>query len=107
MSPRNLLLKKHLKTSTRLLSIIVLILVVMSSIPLPAYDLSSDSSAEAPETIDSDGDGLTDEEEIKNGTNPEMKDTDEDGISDYDELTIYGTCPWRESTDGDMYDDII
>ncbi|MEM6885866.1 MAG: LamG-like jellyroll fold domain-containing protein, partial [Verrucomicrobiota bacterium] len=35
---------------------------------------------------DSDGDGVSDEEELTNGTDPDKKDTDGDGFSDYDEI---------------------
>ncbi|WP_424221035.1 inverse autotransporter beta domain-containing protein, partial [Buttiauxella gaviniae] len=41
---------------------------------------------------DSDGDGLTDEEELEHGTDPNNPDTDGDGISDKDEITN-GTDP--------------
>jgi len=61
--------------------------------------------ATAAEGDDSDGDGITDVDELQLGTNPEMKDTDEDGISDYDEINVWHTNPTRESTDGDRYDD--
>jgi len=40
----------------------------------------------APEDKDSDGDGLTDEEEKELGTDPEDPDTDDDGINDGDEV---------------------
>lgn len=38
--------------------------------------------------VDSDGDGLTDREEIKYETNPKNKDTDGDGLSDWDEVSL-------------------
>ncbi|MDT9501244.1 PBECR4 domain-containing protein [Streptococcus mutans] len=43
-------------------------------------------------TRDSDGDGLTDEQELARGTNPYLSDTDGDGISDGQELA-QGTDP--------------
>ncbi|HHF7035846.1 TPA: PBECR4 domain-containing protein [Streptococcus mutans] len=43
-------------------------------------------------TRDSDGDGLTDEQELAHGTNPYLSDTDGDGISDGQELA-QGTNP--------------
>ncbi len=55
------------------------------------------SDAEA----DSDGDGLSNEQEIEFGTNPQEADTDEDGLNDDDEIDIYGTDPILEDTDGD------
>lgn len=50
--------------------------------------------------LDSDGDGLTDEEERQLGTNPFNPDTDGDGISDGDEVRL-GLNPLRADTDGD------
>lgn len=41
---------------------------------------------------DADGDGLSDEEEKKMGTNPDVRDTDGDGIEDADEKK-HGTDP--------------
>ena len=53
-------------------------------------------------TLDSDGDGLTDWEEIHvYGTDPHNWDTDGDGISDGDEVHKYGTDPLNPDTDGD------
>ncbi|HLX11977.1 MAG TPA: OmpA family protein, partial [Bacteroidota bacterium] len=51
--------------------------------------------------IDSDGDGLTDDEEAILGTDPHNPDTDGDGLSDYDEVKIYHTDPLKKDTDGD------
>ncbi len=53
--------------------------------------------------IDSDGDGLTDAEERKAGTNINVIDTDNDGLSDYEEVKIYRTNPLNADTDGDGY----
>lgn len=50
--------------------------------------------------LDSDGDGLTDDEERRLGTNPFNPDTDGDGISDGDEVRM-GLDPLRADTDGD------
>jgi len=53
-------------------------------------------------TLDSDGDGLTDWEEIHvYGTDPHNWDTDGDGLSDGDEVHKYGTDPLNPDTDGD------
>ena len=51
---------------------------------------------------DTDGDGLTDYEEIHTyGTDPLNPDTDGDGLSDGDEVNVYGTDPLDPDTDGD------
>lgn len=57
----------------------------------------------SPSLVDSDGDGLTDEEEILIGTNINLIDTDNDGLSDYEEVKIYGTNPLSADTDGDGF----
>lgn len=49
---------------------------------------------------DSDGDGLTDEEEIANGTDPNDPDSDNDGVNDGDEIEN-GTDPNNPDSDGD------
>ena len=56
--------------------------------------------------LDSDGDGLTDWEEIHiYGTDPYNPDTDGDGLSDYEEVKIYGTDPLNPDTDYDGLSD--
>ncbi len=55
--------------------------------------------------IDSDGDGLSDDEEQTLGTNPNLIDTDNDGLSDYEEVKIFKTDPLNPDTDGDDYSD--
>ena len=76
----------------------------------------------APTRIDSDQDGLTDEEELRIGTDPTAFDTDRDGLGDGEEIDLgldplvadgdedglndfgevmYGTDPFRADTDGD------
>ncbi len=52
--------------------------------------------------IDTDGDGLSDGDEINiHGTSPYDTDTDGDGLTDGDEVTVHGTNPSRRDTDGD------
>lgn len=54
--------------------------------------------------IDTDNDGLTDYEEVKiHNTNPLIADTDDDGLPDYDEVKIYKTDPKNPDTDGDAF----
>ncbi|MEK7653264.1 MAG: hypothetical protein AAB358_02190 [Patescibacteria group bacterium] len=54
-------------------------------------------------TIDSDSDGLTDEEETALGTDPYKFDTDDDGLTDRAEVKIYKTDPLKPDTDGDGF----
>jgi outer membrane protein OmpA-like peptidoglycan-associated protein len=55
---------------------------------------------------DTDGDGLTDGEEVKKyKTNPLKADTDGDGLTDYEEVMTYKTDPLRADTDGDGLSD--
>jgi len=56
-------------------------------------------------TIDGDLDGLTDPQEELLGTDPDDEDTDGDGLSDYDELHTHGTDPVEADTDNDGLDD--
>lgn len=66
-------------------------------------------SAKAP--LDSDGDGLSDADELSGRlnqpwgepTNPFNPDSDGDGLSDYDECCIHHTNPDRWDTDGDIW----
>lgn len=53
---------------------------------------------------DSDGDGLSDSEEKRLGTNLFNPDTDGDGLIDLDEITI-GSDPLKSDTDGDRLSD--
>lgn len=62
------------------------------------------SEPESQSPVDSDGDGLFDEQEEEYGTNPYDPDTDEDGLEDGDELWI-GTDPNNPDTDGDNWSD--
>lgn len=54
---------------------------------------------------DTDKDGLTDEQEIKLGTDPNNPDTDSDGLNDSAEINIWGTDPLNKDTDGDGFPD--
>ena len=52
-------------------------------------------------TLDSDGAGLADGEELGLGTSVHSSDSDGDGLSDYAEIRIYGTLPLVADTEGD------
>lgn len=56
-------------------------------------------------TTDLDSDGLTWQEERDLGTDPSEPDSDGDGLSDGDEVHDQGTDPLSTDTDGDGYDD--
>lgn len=55
--------------------------------------------------VDSDYDGLTDEEEKSLGTDPNNVDSDADGLFDREEAKIFKTSPLIPDTDGDGYKD--
>lgn len=55
--------------------------------------------------LDSDGDGLTDEEEWQMGTAVDSVDTDNDGLFDREEVKAYGTDPKNPDSDGDSFAD--
>lgn len=54
--------------------------------------------------VDSDGDGLTDEDEKKIGIDPQKKDTDGDGLDDGEEVAR-GTMAFAKDSDADGLDD--
>ena len=55
--------------------------------------------------VDTDGDGLYDDEEGAFGSDPNNIDSDQDGLSDGDEVHTYGSSPTSMDTDGDMLPD--
>lgn len=55
--------------------------------------------------LDSDGDGLTDEDEAGLGTEPLTADTDGDGLLDNEEVRIYKSDPLNSDTDNDSFKD--
>lgn len=58
-----------------------------------------------PSDVDSDNDGLSDEEEQAMGTDQLNPDTDKDGLADGDEVNVYGSDPLQFDTDGDGFED--
>ena len=57
------------------------------------------------QAVDTDGDGLDDEREVRLGLDPQNWDTDYDALSDGDEVIIWKTDPLNKDTDGDSYPD--
>lgn len=57
------------------------------------------------EEIDTDGDGLSDQDEIVRGMNIESNDSDSDGLYDREEVMVYNTDPINPDTDGDGFSD--
>lgn len=58
-----------------------------------------------PASIDTDNDGLTDEEELQYGTDPRAIDTDGDTLPDAYEFNVLFSDPTNQDTDGDGIDD--
>lgn len=54
---------------------------------------------------DSDGDGLTDEDERQYNTDPLLPDSDRDGLFDREEVITWNTDPLNPDSDGDSYPD--
>jgi hypothetical protein len=74
---------------------------------LPGISLPTSSPSDnlAGQPQDTDGDGLTDEEEILLGTSINSADTDNDGLYDKEEVKIYKTDPLRADSDNDGWSD--
>lgn len=56
-----------------------------------------------PSFLDSDGDGLTNAEELEAGTLANKADSDSDGLGDREEVEVYDTDPRDADTDNDTY----
>ncbi len=63
-------------------------------------DGGGDTTGDGGSVPDQDGDGLSDADEIVQGTDPNNPDTDGDGLNDGDEIT-QGTDPLNPDSDGD------
>jgi len=57
------------------------------------------------EPVDKDGDGLEDDREVELGTDPNNWDSDGDDLSDGDEIIVWKTDPLNPDTDGDSFED--
>lgn len=55
--------------------------------------------------VDTDLDGLSDDEEAMYGTNPTKVDTDDDSLTDRDEVKVFKTDPTNPDSDGDGFKD--
>ena len=66
---------------------------------------NTNTNVEPPKPLDSDLDGLSDEDEELYGTDPQKVDTDDDGLTDRDEVKVFETDPNNSDTDGDSYGD--
>ena len=66
---------------------------------------SAVGTATAAPGVDSDGDGLSDLQEVAIGTDPYNPDTDADGLTDGEEVLKYVTKPLVEDTDDDFLSD--
>jgi len=60
---------------------------------------SPEPVVENPTPIDTDADGIPDEEELKIGTDPLKADTDDDSLNDFDEINRYNTNPLIADSD--------
>lgn len=72
--------------------------------PTPQVQQPTEQAAPL-QPIDTDGDGLTDDEEKTLSTDPAKIDTDVDGLTDREEVKVFGTDPLKADTDGDGYAD--
>ncbi len=62
---------------------------------------SAEEEVAVNENVDTDNDGLTDEQELELGTDPNDPGTDGDGLQDGEEMEFYDTDPLDDDTDGD------
>lgn len=76
---------------------------VTSSLDLPNELGTSSSSAVVAQMVaqDTDADGLSDDLELLKGTNKNVSDTDGDTLSDAEEINSHQTDPLKSDTDGD------
>jgi hypothetical protein len=77
----------------------------LTTVPISEDDIV-DLSGCALSELDSDGDSLSDFDELLiYGTDPLLEDSDSDSLIDFDELLIYGTDPLLEDSDSDGLSD--
>jgi thrombospondin type 3 repeat protein len=85
--------------------IALLLAFVLIAAPMPAK--AQDTGDDQVIAVDTDGDELSDDEELGLGTDPNNYDTDGDGLSDGSEVRAdgWGTNPLSADTDGDGFSD--
>ena len=66
------------------------------------YHRANDGSC----NYDSDGDGITDYEELKAGTNPELRDSDYDNLNDDEDDCPSGQTNWNSRANDTDFDGI-
>lgn len=71
------------------------------------YEIDEFELTEENKDLDYDEDRLTNEEEMQYGTNVYISDSDGDGLSDYEEVKIHNSDPTRYSTSEDDISDYI
>ena len=87
----------------RIIHLIVLALFLSAGVVTQYGCSSSEPAPAAP--VDTDGDGLTDDQEIELGLDPTKADFDDDGLTDGQEINEYNTDPKNPDTDGDGLSD--
>ena len=71
----------------------------------PVAPLEEVNEPAVAQPVDTDQDGLTDDEEKQLGINQNKVDTDDDGLFDREEVKVYKTDPLNPDTDGDKFSD--
>jgi hypothetical protein len=78
-------------------------------VPLGVFDAWQGADLDAltlpANVVDTDGDGLTDADELRRGSDPNSTDSDGDGLEDGDEVYVHRTDPADADTDGDGLSD--
>jgi outer membrane protein OmpA-like peptidoglycan-associated protein len=82
-----------------------LVMMMIFGVATLQYGCSSTDKAVQEQPVDTDNDGLTDDQEADIGTDPNAADTDNDGLTDGEEVNEYGTDPLVADSDDDGLDD--